>query len=88
MSWSTWAIGVVVVVAVPMASSKTAVLTSRSSNCCSNFSMTADTFCRSIELMALSSALTTPAMFLVTCFMAMALLILEETASTLEAIRR
>ncbi len=44
----------------------TDVLTSRSSNCDSNLSITAEIFCNSIELMALSKDLTTEPMFLAT----------------------
>lgn len=44
----------------------TDVCTSRFCTCCSNLSITADTFCRSMLLRALSRALVTCAMFLVT----------------------
>lgn len=44
----------------------TEVCTSRFCTCCSNLSITADTFCKSMLLSARSRALVTCAMFLVT----------------------
>lgn len=46
---------------------RTDVCTSRFCTCCSNLSITAETFCRSMVLSARSRALVTCAMFLVTC---------------------
>lgn len=46
----------------------TDVWTSRFWTCCSNLSITAETFCRSMELRALSKAFVTWAMFFVTCW--------------------
>ena len=66
----------------------TEVLTSKSSNCDSNLSITAEIFCSSIELMALSNDLTTEPMFLATPFMVTAVCTREATASTLLDIRK
>lgn len=79
--------GVVSVVAELMESSITAVCTSRFCTCCSNLSITAETFCRSMVLSARSRALVTCAMFFVTPFMVTAVCTLEATASTRDAMR-